>query len=330
MLQIDRRHRLVGDEVSYQATPNVGGALRPRWLVLHYTAGRSLESSVASLCTRKPSGNASAHVVLGRDGRIVQLAPFNVVTWHAGVSAWEGVTGLNAHSIGIEMDNAGALDEIGGRHFTWFRQEVPAAEVQIATHRHGGARRGWHAYTGAQIERALELAEVLVTRYGLEDVLGHEDIAPGRKSDPGPAFPLEAVRARVAGREADTLGRWVVEASALNIRRGPGAQYETVAAPLVRGTTVLMLEPGSRFSRVEILGNTDLEGWVATDYLRPAAAAVPRRAAAPRSRRSAPAEAASAEPQAVPESAAGRGAETSAEAAPKAARRSSRRSRAGA
>lgn len=301
MLQIDRRHRLVGDEVSYQATPNVGGVLRPRWLVLHYTAGRSLESSVASLCTRKPAGNASAHIVLGRDGRIVQLAPFNVVTWHAGVSSWEGVSGLNAHSIGIEMDNAGALDEIGGRHFTWFRQEVPAAEVQIATHRHGGPRRGWHAYTGAQIERALELAELLVTRYGLEDVLGHEDIAPGRKSDPGPAFPLEALRARVAGREADTLGRWVVEASALNIRRGPGSQYEPVGAPLVRGTTVLMLEPGSRFSRVEVLGNTDLEGWVASDYLRPAAAAAPRGAATRRSRRPAPAPAPSDTTEAAPQ-----------------------------
>lgn len=318
MLQIDRRHRLVGEEVSYQATPNIGGVLRPRWLVLHYTAGRSLESSVASLCTRKPAGNASAHVVLGRDGRIVQLAPFNVVTWHAGVSSWEGVTGLNAHSIGIEMDNAGALDEIGGRHFTWFRQEVPAAEVQIAAHRHGGARRGWHAYTGAQIERALELAELLVTRYGLEDVLGHEDIAPGRKTDPGPAFPLEAIRARVAGREADTLGRWVVEAGALNIRRGPGSQYEPVAPPLVRGTAVLMIEPGSRFSRVEVLGSTDLEGWVANDYLRPAAtAAAPRSTTVRRSRRPTPAE--------MPSDAPG----AAAEPAAKAARRARRRTPAG-
>ncbi len=85
MLSI-KNHRLVGDPVSFRPTPNVGGALAARYLVLHFTAGRSLETSVESLCTQKPQGNASAHLVLGRDGRIVQLAPFNVVTWHAGVS----------------------------------------------------------------------------------------------------------------------------------------------------------------------------------------------------------------------------------------------------
>lgn len=282
MLKIER-HRLVGSDVSWQPTPNIGGVLKPRWLIMHYTAGRSLESSVASLTTRKPSGNASAHLVLGRDGRIVQLAPFNVVTWHAGVSAWAGVTGLNSASIGLEMDNAGALDEVGGRHFTWFRQEIPPEQVQVAVHKHGGPLRGWHAYTGAQIERALELAELLVAHYGLEDVLGHEDIAPGRKSDPGPAFPLEALRARVAGRESGALGRRIVAADKLNIRRGPGTEFDPVAPPLPHGTEVLLLEPASRWSRVEVVGPVDLEGWVANAYLEPVPAARAARSSRKRS-----------------------------------------------
>jgi N-acetylmuramoyl-L-alanine amidase len=63
MLKIEK-HRLVGDKVTHRDTPNVGGALAPRFLVFHYTAGRSAASSVESLCTRKPSGNASAHIVL--------------------------------------------------------------------------------------------------------------------------------------------------------------------------------------------------------------------------------------------------------------------------
>jgi N-acetylmuramoyl-L-alanine amidase len=105
MLSI-KNHRLVGDGVSFRQTPNVGGALTPRFVVLHYTAGRNAESSVESLCTKKPQGNASAHIVLGRDGRIIQLAAFNTVTWHAGVSQWNGINGLNPFSIGIEMDNA--------------------------------------------------------------------------------------------------------------------------------------------------------------------------------------------------------------------------------
>lgn len=289
MLHIDK-HRLVGDEVTFRGTPNIGGPLTPRYLMLHYTAGSSAESSVASLCTRKPTGNASAHLVLGRDGRIVQLAPFNVVTWHAGVSAWDGLTGLNQHSIGIEMDNAGVLDEIGGRCFTWFRKEIDTAEVQRAVHRHGGPQRPWHAYTGAQIERALELAELLVARYGLLDVIGHEDAAPGRKCDPGPAFPLAALRSRVTGRSDGLLEHRVVTASTLNIRRGPGADFEPVAAPLPRGTEVLVLEIGARWNRVEVAGPTDLEGWVANAFLGPVAAprgrevaaSAPEPAAAPR------------------------------------------------
>ncbi|MGY0195680.1 N-acetylmuramoyl-L-alanine amidase [Leptothrix sp. BB-4] len=266
MLRIDN-HRLVGEGCTYRATPNIGGPLSPRYLVMHYTAGRSLESSVTSLCTQKPSGNASAHVVLGRDGRIVQLAPFNVVTWHAGLSAWNGLTGLNTASIGIEMDNAGALDKVGDRYVAWFGEAYPDSEVRVAAHRHGGPVRGWHAYTAAQIQRATELAELLVSTYRLEDVLGHEDIAPGRKTDPGPAFPLASVRAHALGREDDTLPRRWVDATSLNIRTAPDAQAPAVAPPLKRGTELLLLEAGSRWSRVEVAGPTDLEGWVNNSFL---------------------------------------------------------------
>jgi N-acetylmuramoyl-L-alanine amidase len=266
MLRIEN-HRLVGDDCSFQATPNIGGPLSPRYLVLHYTAGRSLESSVASLCTQKPSGNASAHLVLGRDGRIVQLAPFNVVTWHAGLSAWDGLTGLNAHSIGIEMDNAGALDRVGGQYLSWFKQAYPDDQVHVGAHPHGGPVRGWHAYSGVQIERAIELAELLVSTYGLQEVLGHEDIAPGRKSDPGPAFPMAAVRAQAFGREDDSQPRRWVTASTLNIRSAPDGLATPVAAPLARGTELLLLEVGSRWSRVEVAGPTDLEGWVNNSFL---------------------------------------------------------------
>jgi N-acetylmuramoyl-L-alanine amidase len=201
-------HKLVGDQVSHRDTPNRGGAMNPSYLVLHYTAGRSLESSVESLCTRKPQGNASAHVVLGRDGRIVQLAPFNIVTWHAGVSQWAGLVGLNSHSIGIEMDNAGLLKRVGSQYQAWFGKVYPEDEVMLAAHRNGGPVSPWHAYTEVQIERAIELADLLVEHYGLQDVLGHEDIAPGRKDRPRPGFPArsaEEPRPRARERFPDTL-----------------------------------------------------------------------------------------------------------------------------
>jgi N-acetylmuramoyl-L-alanine amidase len=264
-------HRLVGDDVTFQSTPNVGGLLRPRFLVLHYTAGRSAQSSVQSLCTQKPQGNASAHLVLGRDGQIVQLAPFNVVTWHAGVSQWKGVSGLNQYSIGVEMDNAGVMSKVGDRYVAWFGKEYPPSEVLLAEHRHGGGMKPWHAYTEVQIARALELAEVLVARYRLEDVLGHEDIARGRKVDPGPAFPLNAVRSCALGRGDDTLPHCVVTAEILNIRSGPDASFAPASSPLKKGNNQFI---------------ADLPATRAT----PARRAAPRRAvrAAPRKGKTAP------------------------------------------
>ncbi len=275
MLKIEN-HRFVGDKVTYRDTPNRGGKLVPRYLVFHYTAGRSAASSVESLCTRKPSGSASAHIVLGRDGAIVQLAPFDVVTWHAGQSQWNGLVGLNNASIGIEMDNAGPMNRVGTSYVAWFGKAYPDKEVMVAEHKHGGGVRGWHAYTEAQIARALEIADLLVEHYGLEDVLGHEDIARGRKQDPGPAFPLASIRSRALGRDHGEAPRYVVTAPSLNIRKGPDGSFETVAPALKKGTVVTMLEQGSRWSKVEVDGPTDVEGWVNNAFISKQPETVPR------------------------------------------------------
>ncbi len=286
-----RNHRLVGDAVAWQPTPNIGGALKPRFLVVHYTAGSSCASSIASLCTKKPQGNASAHVVIGRDGTITQLAPFNTVTWHAGVSQWLGIEGLNQASIGIELDNAGPMNAQGDRFVAWFGREYPASEVLMAAHKHGGPVRPWHAYTEAQIGRCLELAELLCQHYGLRDVLGHDDIARGRKLDPGPAFPLASIASRALGRGDDRPVRYIVTTDGLNIRKGPDAGFDTVAAPLARGTLLRLVEPGSRWSKVELDPDAagpaqDIEGWVHNHYIVRASEAprslMPRSHATPR------------------------------------------------
>ncbi len=287
MLKIDN-HRLVGDRVTFKATPNVGGPLAPRYLVLHYTAGSSAASSIASLCTHKPQGNASAHLVIARDGTITQLAPFDVVTWHAGVSQWNGVVGLNIASIGIEIDNAGPMNVVGDKYVAWFGREYPASEVMMAAHKHGGPVRPWHAYTAVQIERCLELADLLVEHYGLIDVVGHEDIARGRKQDPGPAFPLAAIASRALGRDSDAPVRYVVTADELNIRKGPDASFDKVAPALKRGSVVALIEAGDRWSKVEVEGPTDIEGWVNNSFIVRVADAprglVPRARTSPSSR----------------------------------------------
>ena len=250
--------RLVGSEVSFVETPNKGGDLSPRYLVFHYTAGRSATSSINWLTN--PESKASAHLVLARDGTITQLAPFNIKTWHAGLSHWDGLSGLNSSSIGIEMDNAGPLKKVGDQYQAWFGTLYAEDRVVLAKHKLDDEPRWWHAYTEIQIQKALELAQLLVRHYDLKDVVGHEDIAPDRKRDPGPAFPLENVRAVVLGRGEEERERYEVTASTLNIRSGPGVEFPAVAEPLKRGTAVVLLEKRDRWNKVELLKNGDIEG----------------------------------------------------------------------
>lgn len=258
-------HRFVGAGVSYVETPNRGGEIIPRYLVMHYTAGKNAKSAINWLSN--PESNASAHLVLGRDGSICQLAPFNVKTWHAGVSQWDGVIGLNGCSIGIEIDNAGPLKKVGDQYQAWFGTLYDESHVINARHRLDDDARWWHAYTEPQIQRALEVARLLVRQYGLKDVIGHEDIAPDRKRDPGPAFPLEHVRGIVLGRAEDVQERYAVTASLLNIRGGPGVEFSPVTDPLPRGTTVIVLEKRDRWDKVELAENGDIEGWVRNQFL---------------------------------------------------------------
>lgn len=259
-------HRLKNDGTQYRETPNKGGLIEPQYLVFHFTSGRSAQSSIDWLCN--PAAKASAHIVLARDGSITQLAPFNVKTWHAGKSSWNGLSGLNAYSIGIEIDNAGRLTKVGSKYRAWFQGEYPEDEVIHARHKHEQDMSYWHVYTEEQITLALELAGILVKTYGLKDILGHDDIAPTRKSDPGPAFPLTNIKAKVLGRSEEESDVYEVVTESLNIRRGPGVEYETVSSPLPQGTRVNELETNSRWSLVEVQGSNDIEAWVCSKYLR--------------------------------------------------------------
>lgn len=261
------RHRLHHDDGSpheWRPSPNHGGKLEHEYLVIHYTAGRSLRESVDWLA-RKES-KASAHVVIGRDGTIVQQVAFDTIAWHAGASSWEGRTGLNRWSIGIELDNAGRLTRQGERWRAWFGELYEPEDVLEATHKHESAPAGWHIYSSIQLAAALELSSLLVDRYGLLDVVGHDDISPGRKSDPGPAFPMASFRSRIFGRreEEPPAHRTI---AVLNIRSGPGTQHSTIpGSPLPVGARVEILRQQDAWRLVDVLdevnGLTDVQGWV--------------------------------------------------------------------
>ena len=107
-------HRLVGGGVIHVVCEkNRRGLGEPDMIILHYTGGTSAMSSAKFLA--RPDVKASAHVVIGRDGQVIQLVPFNIEAWHAGKSSYGGRSELNHYSIGIELDTLGQLRLEGGK-----------------------------------------------------------------------------------------------------------------------------------------------------------------------------------------------------------------------
>lgn len=185
-------HWLVG--VTRQPIP--GGNPMPirRLLVIHHTAGSSGQSSIDFWRTDDADG-ACAHIVIERDGRVIQCRPFDRICGHAGRSKWrdpktgKGYEFLNHCSIGIELANAGDSDGA----ISWAKRQ-PGFSTFRGRHRNGGPVRDWEAYPAAQVAACVAVSRALVERYNLDDVTGHDCIAPARKTDPGPAFDMVALR----------------------------------------------------------------------------------------------------------------------------------------
>lgn len=159
-----------------------------RCLVIHFTSGATAKSSIDSM----RDNGLSCHLVIDRDGTIYQCRPFNKTCGHAGVSRWRdpktGVryNGVNGFGIGIELANAGDDQALAER---WTKLPLVTAR-----HRNGGLIQKWETYPPEQIAVCTEAAKVICARYNLDDITGHDCIAPERKNDPGPAFPMEIVR----------------------------------------------------------------------------------------------------------------------------------------
>ena len=156
-------------EIHQHPSPNCGprrDGLIARYVVLHYTAMTSAEAAIERLCD--PSSEVSAHYVICKTGRITQLVGEGMRAWHAGAGEWQGLTDINSRSIGIELDDDGQGP---------FTEPLMASLEELL----GTILRGWDIPP--------------------QNVLGHSDMAPGRKFDPGPWFDwvrLEALG--LAGR----------------------------------------------------------------------------------------------------------------------------------
>jgi len=272
-----RLHIAQGQPVRFQESPNQSGVIDPKYLVIHYTAGPSAKRAIDTLTN--PARKASAHLVIGRDGEITQLVDFNKCAWHAGRSSWKGLVGLNKYSIGIELSNPGKLKKTSSGWKTWYEAPVEPENVLEAAHPNGGPVGGWHTYTAEQLDALSQAAEVLLQTYPLQDILGHQDIAPGRKLDPGPAFPMAQFKASLLGRDQDEEDASPYEdadifvtRSLLNIRAEPSSLGAKLpGSPLAKGTRVAVIGSEGVWRRVDVLDasgeETDLEGWVHGRFL---------------------------------------------------------------
>lgn len=172
------------------------------YLIIHYTTGTMPQQTINWFTN--PMAKASAHLLITREGEIIQFVPFDTVGWHAGNSQWAERTGLNRYSIGIELDNAGRLINENGQ---WKRLNTifPADQVLVAQHKLLNAPWGWEKYPQAQMDALREVARLLNETYHFVDILGHDDVSTMGKLDPGPAFDMVGFRNEIMGFQPDQL-----------------------------------------------------------------------------------------------------------------------------
>lgn len=151
------------DALSPNVNPRPEGAAIDL-VILHYTGMEDGPSAIKRL--RDPEARVSCHYVVEEDGRVFRLAEERMRAWHAGVSFWAGITDVNSRSIGIEIVN-------GGHDF------------------------GLPDYPPAQIAALIDLLSDILDRRKLHPVrvIGHSDVAPARKDDPGEKFPWTQLHA---------------------------------------------------------------------------------------------------------------------------------------
>ena len=169
-----------------------------KYLVMHITGGTNFQGVVNYF--KNPSSGVSAHLVIGRDGRVVQILPFDAIAFHCGFSYWEGDENLNQYSIGIEVDNAGYLSG-GPGNWSFKGVPIPDSHVIEATHWKSTSSRGWETFPDNQLETTFKIAEALVRHYGIKEIIGHDEINLINRLDPGPLFPLQKLRDRIYPEE---------------------------------------------------------------------------------------------------------------------------------
>lgn len=278
MLRINESHRLTQGNRLIQRilSPYTGGkfAKTPAVTVMHFTYGASAESSADWFRNPDNKQKSSAHIVIGRDGRIIQCVDFDTAANHAGRSFWRGRSGLNSWSFGIELANWGYLKRSAGSWVSWTDRAIP--NPIMAIHKNGNPDNsvepiGWEPYPAIQLEVAANVVRVLAERYGPQEIIGHDDISVGRKWDPGPAFDMRHFRQLASEDFSDSdpsLLKVHTPGDSLNLRQGPGIEY-AIDQELDHGTLIEPIEFRGLWALVNVLDakfHSIRTGWVNTRH----------------------------------------------------------------
>ena len=264
-----RHHRLYqrGKPIPFLRSPNQSAKFAPRGIILHDTAGR-LDKGHAVHWFLKAEARASAHVTIERDGSVTQQVGFDRRAWHAGKSSYRGEEDVNGFAFGIELVNPGKCVKLrDGRMQSWFkaryRDGIDDLSFAFAnTKAHG--KGWWLDYSEAQLQSVTALCQQLIARYDLAFIAGHWEVAPGRKIDPNPLFPLSSLRSTLFG-ESGAYGGPVLLADA-NLRRWP-SYHDNIIKVLDQGTPIHVIRSGTynALGHPEIwhmVEAADQQGWV--------------------------------------------------------------------
>jgi N-acetylmuramoyl-L-alanine amidase len=283
-----KNNRLVGDNINFvEATAyDKKNTITPDAIIIHYTAGASGPATVKLFSAK--SAKTSAHFVVSEDGSITQMVDLNRKAYHAGTSSYNGRSSYNGFSIGIEISNPGYLQKIDGKYYTWWEAKkenktaTPASKVFTGKHRNAVTTMTyWYKYTDEQIAAVKELCKTICKTFKIKEILGHEEIAPGRKCDPGPAFPLDALRNEIFSQQGNVninelFQNAVSQAAAsslvigkakvkLNFRQQPSTTAPLKSSPMAAGTYVYIIGKDSTKEWYNILH--EITGWVDKEYI---------------------------------------------------------------
>lgn len=270
-----KTHKL--QDVDFYPTKKMSGIITPKAIVLHYTAGLSFSGDLEILARSKRP--ASAHVLIGRQGDIAQIVPFNVNAWHAGPSKYKGLYKLNNHSVGIELENIGFLKKARNGNFVddynnqYTEEDLASRGWVIEEHPHkrvGSGTYYWPVFTKVQLDLCEHVCSALIDYYpSIKYVLSHEEIdTRGWKTDPGPAFPMSRFTDLLSNKDEET-DEQIVTINGLNVRQGPGTSHNIITE-LDKGQHVLVHSLEKDWALIEWWDNgTERSGHVHERYIRP-------------------------------------------------------------